>query len=314
METGTFGLRCTNHSVGTGAISVAAVDLNGDGILDLAVTDLNGFFILLGNGDGTFQDPVSYATPCSIPYDVYAGDFNGDHKVDLIVTYSSGACHFVSVFLGRGDGTLREPPLNSAIFETGEIGVGDFNRDGKLDIVDTGYSLNQVQILLGNGDGTFSASGEFPANGPESVTVADLRGNGKLDLITADADAISVLLGNGDGTFQGQVIYAAPGAIRAVVSDLNGDGMPDIAVAQLLFPSGTCVLLGNGDGTFQPEEHYSTGEVVRFVAAGDFNGDHKTDLVVPDSVHDEIITLLNTGKPEIFAHHAGHFSVSTYGN
>jgi hypothetical protein len=287
-----------NYLPRTGAITVATADLNHDGILDLAVTDLNGLFVLIGKGDGTFHTPTAYATPCDIPYDVHVGDFNGDKKPDLIVTCSSAAALFVSVFLGNGDGTFQEPPIISPTDYSGVIGIGDFNGDGKLDVVEAATSADQVQILLGNGDGTFSPAGIFPVNFPESVTVADLRGNGKLDVVTTDGSyAASVLLGNGDGTFQPAVEYPVPSAIWVDVADLNGDGKLDLAVAQFFFffGPGASVLLGNGDGSFQPAVHYPAGKAPFALAAGDFNGDGKPDLLLPDYELDNVILLLNTG-------------------
>jgi hypothetical protein len=237
-----------NYLVGTGALFTATADLNGDGALDLVVTDLDGLFVMIGNGDGTFQTPVSYSTACQIPYSINIGDFNGDHKPDLLVTYSSGDCAFVSVFLGNGDGTFQEPPVDSPTLFVGPIGVGDFNRDGKLDVAVGGYGFEQnVEILEGNGDGTFSEGGTFSATYPYSIAVADLRGNGDLDLVIAN-EGVSVLLGNGDGTFQPQASYIAEGALWLAVADLNKDGKPDVAAVSESFPTGVSVLLGKGDG------------------------------------------------------------------
>src|SRR6266852_3534062 len=139
-----------------------------------------------------------------------------------------------------------------------------------------------------------------------SVAVADLRRNGKLDLVvgnycktvdqngncTTTEGGVSVLLGNGDGTFQPAVMYAtgAPFAASIAVGDVNGDGVPDLVVGDVwqtfhqsggFFPGGVSVLLGNGDGTFQPAVDYdSGGAVATSVAIGDVNGDRVPDLVV----------------------------------
>jgi len=287
-----------NYLVGTGALFVAAGDLNGDGNLDLVVTDLDGLFVMIGNGDGTFQTPTSYSTPCQIPYSINVGDFNGDHKSDLIVTYSSGDCAFVSVFLGNGDGTFQEPPVNSPTLFVGPIGIGDFNRDGKLDVAVGGYGFEQnVEILPGNGDGTFSEGGTFSADYPYSIAVADLRGNGDLDLVIAN-EGISVLLGNGDGTFQPQAAYPAVNALWLAVADFNNDGRLDVAAVSESFPAGVSVLLGKGDGTLQASTFYLAGKDDRFVAVGDFNGDHRTDILIPDYAG-ETVVLLNTGVASI---------------
>jgi hypothetical protein len=288
-----------NYLSGTGVIFVAAADFNQDGKLDLAVADLNGLFVLIGNGDGTFQTPVAYPTAC-IPIFVSTGDFNGDHKVDLLVTYSSGSCGYVSIFLGNGDGTFQQTPINtSTLYNPAATGIGDFNADGKLDlaVAEQFGMISQVEILLGNGNGTFSSTATYKVGAsPTSVAVADFRGNGKLDLAVATLPGWTyVLLGNGDGTFASAGRSATPDADWVVAADFNGDGKPDLAVASESFPPRVNVLLGNGDGTFQPPMYYPVGTNDRFVGVGDFNGDHKTDLIVPDYRYGFVVLLLNTG-------------------
>lgn len=290
-----------NYLVGTGAIFVAAADLNHDGKLDLAVADLNGLYVLMGNGDGTFQTPVAYATAC-IPIFVSTGDFNGDHKLDLLVTYSSGSCGYVSIFLGNGDGTFQQTPINtSPSYNPAATGIGDFNRDGKLDVAvaEQFGTISQVEIMLGNGNGTFSPGATYAVNSsPVSVAVTDFRGNGKLDLAVASLyGGTDEFLGTGDGTFTLASSSSTNFAQSVVATDLNGDGKPDLAVTQLGNPGvpGVAVIINNGDGTFQPPVYYPAGKNDPFVAAGDFNGDHKTDLLVPDYDNNDVVVLLNTG-------------------
>jgi hypothetical protein len=254
-----------NYLVETGAIFVATADFNQDGKLDLAVADLNGLFVLIGNGDGTFQTPVAYSTAC-IPIFVSTGDFNGDHKVDLLVTYSSGSCGYVSIFLGNGDGTFQQTPINtSTLYNPAATGIGDFNGDGKLDlaVAEQFGMISQVEILLGNGNGTFSSTATYKVgSSPTSAAVADFRGNGKLDLAVASLEGgITVLLGNGDGTFQPTPGVYLNFPVWVASADLNGDGKADLAAAQLGKPiaPGVAAILGNGDGTFQPPVYYPVG-------------------------------------------------------
>lgn len=290
-----------NYLVGTGAIFVATADLNRDGKLDLVVADLAGLFVLMGNGDGTFQAPTTVPTLC-IPIFVSAGDFNGDQKLDLLVTYSSGDCPYVSIFLGNGDGTFQQTPINtSPSYSPAAIGIGDFNGDGKLDlaVAEQFGTISQVEILLGDGSGSFTPGATYQVgSSPDSVAVADFRGNGILDFaVTSLFGYTDEFLGAGDGTFKLASSSPTDGGISVVAADLNGDGKPDLAVAQFGDPAppGVAVILNNGDGTFQPPVYYPAGSEPRFAIAGDLNGDHKADLVVSDYQHDEVITLLNTG-------------------
>jgi hypothetical protein len=158
--------------------------------------------------------------------------------------------------------------------------VGDFNRDGKLDVVITGA------ILLGNGDGTFRST--F-ANVNAQLAI-DVNGDGNLDLLgsrnaTVQGTAtgqLSVQLGNGDGTFRTAINYAAGSDAESVAAgDLNGDGYPDVVISNLR-ASTVAVLLNNGDGTFQAPVHYAAavGRGTNVVAVGDFNSDGFLDVAV----------------------------------
>ena len=133
------------------------------------------------------------------------GDFNGDGIADAAVVSTQD--YTVTVLLGKANGTMA---VASVISFTENIvwgiGAGDFNGDGRQDLVLTDYSGNHVLILLSNGDGTFQVPVSYAASyKPIAVTVADLNGDRKLDLIIANSTGIpslSVFLGNGDGSFQ----------------------------------------------------------------------------------------------------------------
>jgi len=260
---------------------MVAADFNRDGKLDLAFVHGGGstLSVVLGNGDGTFQAPVSYATGNDSTH-LATGDFNGDGKLDLVTT--DGADNTVSVLLGNGDGTFQARSARSTGTFPIAVVTGDFNGDGKLDLAVTDASANTVSILLGNGDGTFQAPLDYATGrDPQAVFVADFNGDGKLDLAVGNLtdNSVSILLGNGNGTFQAHVDYlVASSAQWVAAADLNGDGKLDLVVASFN-ASTVSVLLGNGNGTFQSHVDYTTGGTTGAVAIGDLNGDGKLDLV-----------------------------------
>ena len=163
--------------------------------------------------------------------------------------------------------------------------AGDFNQDGKLDLAFAGELGNNVSIMLGKPDATFTARTDYPVGQcPVGIAVADFNYDGKPDLAVANSasNTVSVLLGNGDGTFQLAVDFATgEDPIGVVTADFNGDGKMDIAVANNVSFS-VSVLLGNGDGTFQPATSFATKSSPVAFALGDFNGDGKPDLVVSE--------------------------------
>jgi hypothetical protein len=266
-----------------------------------------------------YSDTVSFSPVVLYPSDgsgsttIAVGDLNGDGNPDVVVANCiashGSACEAagtVGVLLGNGDGTLQPVvTYDSGGFGATSIAIGDVNGDGKPDLIVANYCPASecpryyhvngvVSVLLGNGDGTFQPAVSYDAAGiaPGSVAVADLTGNGKLDIVVANYEStltgvVAVLLGNGDGTFQPATTYGAEpqSATWLAVTDVNGDGKPDVVVAYqcdtTCSTGGVGVLLGNGDGTFQSPVIYPSGGTFSYsVAAADVNGDGKPDLVV----------------------------------
>ena len=165
------------------------------------------------------------------------------------------------------------------------MAVGDFNNDGKPDLAVANYGNTNISVLLGKGDGTFQVAVDYTTgNGPSSLAVSDIDGDGKLDLVSANTGTFSVLLGNGDGTFKTALNYFGGGGSMAV-SDFNGDGQLDLASAN---EEGVTVFLGNGAGTLQTVANYDSGMYPVSLAVADFNRDGKPDIAVAQAAYENL--------------------------
>src|SRR5439155_188538 len=239
-----------DFAAGTNPASVAVDDFNGDGVLDLAVAaGPESVSVLLGKGDGTFEAPRSFDAGGTHGR-VAVGDFNGDGVRDLVVA-GSGT---VSVLLGKGDGTFQAAVRSPAGNYLYSVTVGDFNGDGVQDLAVANFDSASVSVLLGNGDGTFRAETNFSlgsgcCNGPLSVTVGDLSGDGEPDLAVAipSSNHVLVLQGTGNGTFQAALAFGAGSRPASMaVGDFNGDGKPDLAVSNTMcWSCSLSVLINN---------------------------------------------------------------------
>ncbi len=191
--------------------------------------------------------------------------------------------------------TWQNPQSPATGWNAENAAVGDFNGDGIPDLAVTGARDDSVTILLGNGDGTFTAAPAAPStgSGPEAIVVADLNGDGIQDLAIANSavNSLTILLGKGDGTFT--LVPEAPttgtGPVCIAVADFNGDGIPDLAVTTV-FSQTVTILLGKGDGTFAATTLSSAQVISEFaIASGDFNRDGKADLAVTTSTGVKIL-------------------------
>lgn len=256
--------------------------------------------------------PNSPITVGPQPSSPATGDFNGDGRLDIVLTcgtqaapkvggvlllLNQGAASFVTARQGR----IEMPePVDS-------LAVADFNGDRRPDVVAVGHDSYQVYLLLSDGEGGLSPSGSFAAHTgtrphTHAVIAADVNRDGHADVLTTNADdnAISVLLGDGRGA-----LAPAPGSPFAalghpysslVVQDLSGDELPDVA-APLLESGEIGVYLGDGTGAFRPAPGSPHRVAARpgFVHADDLNGDRRPDLLATHDDEGIVDVFLNEG-------------------
>lgn len=304
--------------------TLATGDVNGDGKVDLVVGNSgnNTVSVLLNTTPSGATTP-SFAPYISFPVGGYAtsialGDLNGDGKVDLAV--ANGSIGTVSTLLNTtvpGASPSFTSPVSFATgADTVSVAVGDFNGDGKRDVVAASISTSTVAVLLntmaaGAVIPSFSASTAFPVTfNPSSMTLGDINGDGKLDVVTlspAVASGVQILLNTtppgattptaiGGGRFD---LTSDP--ISVVFGDRNGDGTLDMFVAS------------NGDGfpgvdvydNFTPAGMFDgpygfnvPGGFVSYaavIAVGDLNGDGKLDVAVSNFFNNRVSVLINLG-------------------
>lgn len=259
---------------------------------------------------GTTQRGLNTGSP-TFNFLVAAADFNGDGNLDLALVGSSfpscpgcSPTAALTIMLGDGTGNFTGTAIPLPVgYESGAIGVGDFNNDGKVDLAITGCATapcagqaGAVDILLGDGKGNFTATASSPSVGqiPRSIMEGDFNGDGNLDLAVANqaSNSVSILLGDGHGGFTATAASpsAGVGPVSLAMGDFNGDGNLDLAVLSEC-ASAPCdptqqawdlnILLGDGTGNFTPGQSLSTdGARPMAVATGDFNNDGFLDLAV----------------------------------
>ena len=269
---------------------------DGDAFLDFAVVETgawdtgaggNLLSVYLGKGDGTFQPRADYATG-AYPVGIASGDLNGDGAPDLIAVNRrpAGGLSWLSVFLNKNDASGQFHPEQQVA--TGRqpmhVAVGFLNPDAHADLAVAVHGDDKIQILIGNGDGTFNeplpriAAG----NGVTGILITDLDADGIQDVAATnwfDAN-LCILLGNGDGSFTEALPRPATGSRcwNLAAGDFNRDGKTDLAVPSALAAT-MSILLGNGDGTFQPQTNFDMGASAYDLAVTDLDRDGRLDLI-----------------------------------
>jgi hypothetical protein len=258
--------------------------------------------------------PVSVPGQCAVPAfraashfdagqrppDVASGDLNADGRTDLVVP-SPGADEII-VFLGNSNGVPTRSKLTS-VDGPRNAGIGDFNRDGKMDLAITHgeFSTAGVSILIGDGSGGFGPPNNFPIVVWDHLVVADFNNDGNADIfVSQDGASFSqILLGNGSGGLSGGSDVNVLFSRRAVPGDFNKDGNLDLATVGFgsTFLS---VILGDGAGNFSAPKTFPVSNGAGFIDTADFNNDGNLDLV---TAGDGISVLAGDG--------AGNFGAAT---
>jgi hypothetical protein len=311
-----------------GPLAVTVGDFTGNGKQDIAVGNFDGSIdVFLGNGNGTFQAPKVFNIGSNnIVQSLVTGDFNHDGKADLAVTTNAtttGGASQVVVLLSNGNGTFRKSAAVNVGTDAEGLAAADFNGDGNLDLVTTDFlpgGLRDVEVLLGNGNGTFKAPVVTPTGfSPTSVAVGDFNGDGKADLVLVDYfsvdNVVLVMTSNGNGTFNKPLVTkftAQLGISAPVVGDFFGDGKQSVAVSTGV--GSVTVLRGNGDGTFQAPNVSlagSHGTQPSGLVAGDFLGNGKLDLASSNLSTGDVSVLVNNSPKPVVGSNATTTTLST---
>ena len=313
---GALGFRSDRAGRLSSAGPVVSADFNGDGLPDAAVLNTGSSSVTVFIADPVlgFKPGVTYdtgnGTGANGDLDIAVGDVNGDGKLD-IVTVGFGGVHILT---GNGDGTFNAVSSASGSVSGQNIVVADLDGDGNADIA---YTLkygsnNGIAIQYGDGKGGFSVPSTFPPTGiSTSIAVADVNGDGKLDLVAgnvgtgaAGSDTISVFINQGNRQFGGPNQFSigplgAAARVNLALGDVDKNGSPDVVVVEdgngQANQSCVTIMLNNGLGGFTTLAQYPTGAALSHVAIGDFDGDGSVDLSVTSGVATYVFPGLGGG-------------------
>jgi len=295
----------TEQTISTSTVfyNTIVADFDQDNDLDIVTPHYynNSFSVFLNNGSASFTETVynSYSSS-EYPLFITYGDVNNDTYPDLLVgVLNNSGNDFVDVWINNQSGSFSKQTTLTIGENPWGIDTGDFNNDGKLDIVVVNYDINQFQVFLGNGDGTFGAPANYQTDtGPTAVVVVDLDNDNKIDIVVANYDSltIQVFKGNGDGTFTfAQSLPTSDYPWMLKKSDFNNDGFMDIVVAgengiNLYFN------LGNADNLIAQSGNYSVLEDNQITVEMSAIGSYPHFLVVNPPTKGTLSNFITNGN------------------
>lgn len=293
--------------------AVTLGDMNADGMLDIITANDSGdVSVLLANGIGGYSS--SAGSPFEIdsessrpePSSIALGDLNGDNTLDVVIANGRNSSD-ISLFLGDGSGELA--PAAGSPFPVGNrpssVALMDINASGDLDLIIANRDSDDINILLGDGEGVFSNAADSPVSlggDPFGLAMGDVNSDGISDAVVSlvNQDAILVLRGQGNGRFQAfgpPVPVGGDAPVRLTMDDVNQDGIMDIITANNLSRN-LSVLLGDGSGQFVPSagSSFSAGRGVGNFALGDVDNNGTSDIVAISG--NDVLVLLGDGNGE----------------
>lgn len=310
-----------SYKVGKNPTTITTADLNHDANTDLVTTNIssNTLSILLGNGDGSFQEQMQVKV-CQEPRTLALADFNRDTHSDVVLACSGG--DEIALLIGRGNGKFEDGPHYPVHRTPVALATDDLNGDGNPDVV-VALRNDKIKIFLGTGTPEFTHGAQYQyGDTPTSVALADLNDDGKVDMVVTNggpmSNAVSIWLGKGDGTFLDPKDYpTGKRPLGVSVADFNNDHRRDLLVINGERDSFT-TFLGNGNATFQPGQDSGANAGPIAGMTRDFNGDGVLDVAIANLQSNDLSILFGKGDgtfrypPRNYRTKAGPFAVALF--
>jgi len=304
---GTFA-HPVGFTAGLGIRDVAVADVNADGKMDILLVVNSSLGVHYGTGQAELGGRSSGGGVGTATSPILLRDLDGDDRLDVLVGGSQSGAE-VAILLSRNYGNDLRPAFALGSGDARWAATGDFNQDGKVDIVTADGSAGTLSVFLGRGTGRFvQPSLRELDNSPESVTFTDLDADGLPDLVIASSGVRLVYVFRGKdqyGTGSSWTIPDDAGTVTAV-ADLDGDGQGDFVFGNSRKKVMAFLLSGNG---YHSARTYAFERLVSALVLGDWNGDGKIDLATANADTNDVTVVLGQGGDRIGQ--ATHYPVGT---